>query len=243
MTTSGTTHYTETRDQIISRALRIVGGLGQGETPTTTQITESAFALNDLAKELEADGMPLWKQKTLSFPLVVGTSVYTIGSSGQTITAVAPIRMVQAWVVNSSNYSRPVNIITRSQYDILGDKTASGIVNQVWYDPPGAIQSSGEMVGTLTTYQVTNIADTFTCRVTLPFEDFDNSTDVPDFPTYWNNAIVWGLAFELSFEYGVGLSERGMIDNNAKKHHLMALSYGTEEGSLYLQPHPQWDVK
>ena len=44
--TSGTTTFSITRDDIIKAALRKIGVVAQGETPTTDQITEAAFALN-----------------------------------------------------------------------------------------------------------------------------------------------------------------------------------------------------
>ena len=47
-TTSGLYALSTTRDGIITRALRIIGAIGQGETPTATAITEASEALNDL---------------------------------------------------------------------------------------------------------------------------------------------------------------------------------------------------
>ena len=60
MATSGSTDYSQTRDDIIKRALRLIGVLAQGETPTADQVTEAAAALNGLVKAWQADGMPLW---------------------------------------------------------------------------------------------------------------------------------------------------------------------------------------
>ncbi len=240
--TSTLTDYVVTRDQIISRALRICGLLGQGETATSTQLSEANFALNDIIMSFAADGMPLWKYKDISKVLTVGTASYTLSTSGGTWTTPTPLRVTSAWTVNSSNYSKPMVVITRSQYDMLGDKTAAGSVNQIWYDPPGALEASVQS-GTLTLYPVPNVADTLHLRAVMPFEYFNAGTDNPDFPTWWNETITWTLAYELSFEGGLGLSERGMINNNATKHHQYALSYGTEQGSLYLQPFQNWNPR
>lgn len=54
MATSGSTDFSVSRDDIIKRALRIIGVLAQGETPTTNQTTEAAVALNGLVKAWEA---------------------------------------------------------------------------------------------------------------------------------------------------------------------------------------------
>src|SRR6266568_5135835 len=129
--TSASTNYSSTRDLIITRALRICHEIGQGETANTTQLTESAQALNDLTKEWNAThGMPLWKIKTYTtFTLVAGTTSYTIGS-GATINQVAPLKLLHAYLHDTSVSAAPRDIplvlITKNQYDMLGDKTSQG---------------------------------------------------------------------------------------------------------------------
>ena len=59
---SGSTDWTRTRDQIITRALRIVGGVSMGDTPSTSAITEATEALNALVKYLQTKGVRLWSQ-------------------------------------------------------------------------------------------------------------------------------------------------------------------------------------
>jgi hypothetical protein len=49
------------------------------------------------------------------------------------------------------------------------------------------------------------------------------------------------LAGELAPEYGVGLAERAMIKKTGEEHHLEALSFGSEETSLYLRPTVQYE--
>ena len=241
--TGGTTNYTTTRDLIIGRAFRILGAYGQGETGSTASFTEAAQALNDMAKEFQTDGMDLWKIHAISFALVAGTATYTIGTTG-TVTKPAPLRVLQAWVTASgTSLDHPIIVITQSQYQNYGDKTTSGPVSQVWYQPPGAIITAAtDAVGTLTCYQTPNATDTMNLLVHSPFEDFNLTGDEPDFPSYWNNALVWGLAADLSFEYGLGLSERGMIQKRASQARMMALSFGTEEGSLFVQPMRDWGM-
>lgn len=61
--------FTQTRNQIIKRALRIVGVLAQGEEPTPEQLTEANDCLSATLKALSNDGVNLWKQseKRLDF--------------------------------------------------------------------------------------------------------------------------------------------------------------------------------
>lgn len=244
MPTSGSYNYTTNRDAIITRALRIVGAIGQGETPSTAAISEAAEALNDLIKEWEADGMALWCVRQYNFTPTANKSTYKIGVGqlAPEINEIAPLKVLQAWA-RVSDRDTPIILITRHEYSILGAKTSPGNTSQIWYDPPGEF-SSDEMYGTLNLYPVpdsfaeANIVYYFTG--VRPYADFDAAEDILDFPNYWNNAVKWGLADQLSYEYGVGLDERSRIERKADKHKEMALSYGTEEGHLLIQPMPKW---
>src|SRR3990167_9017856 len=60
MAQSGSFDFTVTRDNLITMALQQVGGLGEGESPSSTQLTETALILNSLVKLRAADGMPAW---------------------------------------------------------------------------------------------------------------------------------------------------------------------------------------
>ena len=106
MPTSGTTNYAATRDSIITRALRIVNAIGQGETPSPTAVTEAAQAFNELVKEYQTFGMALWKVGNYSITMTAGTYKYNIGT-GQVaphVDAPAPLKVLQAWTrTNTSN--------------------------------------------------------------------------------------------------------------------------------------------
>lgn len=235
--------YTQTRDNIINRALRIIGAVGQGETGDSTAITEAAMALNDIVKEWQADGMPLWSigNSTLTPQLAVAT--YNV--PGPFVNAnVAPLKVFQAYTHDSSsNSDSDLLVLTRHEYQMLGNKTSSGTPNQFWYNPP----SSGVAVATITLFPVPD-ANFVTYGTVIftgqkPFQDFNAAADVPDFPVYFHNALVWGLADQLAYEYGVAFAGRSMITKKAFMHKDLALSFGTEEGSFRIQPTPSWDTE
>lgn len=242
MPTSLSYNYTKNRDQIITRALRIIGAIGQGETPSATAVTEATEVLNDLVKEWEADGMQLWCIKQYSMPYTASVSAYTVGT-GSTLNQIAPLKIIQAWQHSVSHLDTPVLLITRHEYNMLGSKATEGQPSQLWYNPPGEI-SGTENQGTLTLYVTpdTNCATNYTLGFTgvRPIADFDAASDVMDFPQYWGNAVVWGLADQLCYEYGLALSERSMLAKKAEFYRERALSYGTEEGHLLIQPTPHW---
>ncbi len=63
MASSGSYNFSVQRDNIINAALQHVGMIGEGETGTSSQISEAALLLNMIVKLREADGMPLWALK------------------------------------------------------------------------------------------------------------------------------------------------------------------------------------
>ena len=62
MTTSGTSDFNLTRNQIIRGALRKLGVIATGETPNQLIITECAEALNAMVKRWDAKGIHIWTE-------------------------------------------------------------------------------------------------------------------------------------------------------------------------------------
>lgn len=228
--TSGSTDFSVTRDDIIKRALRLIGVVPQGETPTTDQTTEAALALNGLVKAWQADGMPLWAIKQYSVPLVAGTASYRIGIS-QSVNTPKPLKVLQAFNHNTtSNVDVPMRVLTRQEYNMLGNKTSSGNPIQVFYDPQNTY---GDLYVFPVPTSTEATANTITIVYQRPFEDFDISTDTPDFPQEWYDAITYGLATRLAPEYGLGTAERKTLWQEMTIIKQEALNFGLEEGSLY----------
>ena len=82
MATSGSIDYTVTRDDIITEALQLVGALGEGESPTSNQLTDCSRTLNMMIKYWAADGMKVWINEELVVFPVKNQRQYTFGASG-----------------------------------------------------------------------------------------------------------------------------------------------------------------
>lgn len=233
MTTSASVDFEATRAYIINGALRLVGGIGQGETPTSDQTTEANEALNMMVKAWQADGMPLWALKKYSFALTDGTANYRIGSS-QTVNTPKPLKIIQAFLRNTStNDDTPLNIITKQEYWNLGNKTSEGLPSQLMYEPYNLY---GDVYLFPTPDATTQSSYQLHIIYQRPFEDFDATGDTPDFPQEWHDALKYGLATRLAGEYGMPPADRKLLLQEASAIKAEALSFGTEEGSLYLQP-------
>lgn len=232
MTTSGSTTFNLTRDQLIGGALRILGVVAQGESPKTEQITEAAEALNIMVKAFEADGMPLWGIAEYAMPMVAGTTLYVIGD-GLAVDIPKPLKIIQAWNRDlTSKVDIPMRILTKQEYNMLGNKTTTGNPIQLHYQP---LRESGELT-LFPTPDATAAANNQIYFVyQRPFEDFLATGDSPDFPQEWLEVLKYGLAVRLAPEYGIDSEARKFLVQEYASVRASALSFGTEEGSMYLQ--------
>lgn len=82
MALSGSFNFTVARSDIIPAALRKLGVLGEGQTPTTNQTTYASLALNVMLKAFMADGLPLWYVKTGYIYPVTDTNTVSLAGTG-----------------------------------------------------------------------------------------------------------------------------------------------------------------
>ena len=81
MTTSGSTAWELSRDDIIERAFAKIGIPGEGNTLSTAQYTDGATNLNALILLAVTDGMPLWKRTTYSATPSTTNQVYSLSDA------------------------------------------------------------------------------------------------------------------------------------------------------------------
>jgi hypothetical protein len=80
MALSDTFAFSLNRDQLITKACRLLGVISAAQTtPSPDEITSAANSLNLMLKAWQADGMQLWQVTELSIPPVEGVAEYTIG--------------------------------------------------------------------------------------------------------------------------------------------------------------------
>lgn len=223
MSLSASTNFSTSRNELITGALRIAGAVAQGETPTADQITEASEALNMLVKAWQVDGMQLWVTKEYTLSLVSGTAVYTPTTK--------MMKVISAYNHNtSSNIDIPMTIITRDEYNRLGNKTSNGNPIQLFHTP-NRTDSTIKLFPTPDSTSATYNQIIITYQ--KPFDDFDSSTDEPEFPSEWFDALKFSLAVRLAPEYGMDINDRKQLLQEAILLKAEAMSGGTEEGSIF----------
>jgi hypothetical protein len=235
MATSGSSNFSVTRDNLITYALKNVGAFSESETPTTQSVTDAAMLLNLIVKAWHSDGMPAWAQKLFNFALTA-TASYTIGT-GATINTPAPVKVLGAYRRNTTSLiDNDLEVITREEYDRITNKSTTGTPLKVFYEPQGAQSSTG-------TIYVWPLPDSdaianysIYLRFERPYEDFDSSSDEPDFPQAFYLPILWQLTWAIAPSYGIPLDERKLWLAEATSLKQMALDSMMEEGSVYFTP-------
>lgn len=239
MTISGAANWNYTRDQIVNAALRKLGVIADGTTATTTQQSAAQEALNNVVFSLYAQGMPVWAISTTYFTLIQGQTAYQVGSGIGTgnLNIVAPLKITQAWSLDISNptstYRIPMNIYTQFNYNLLNAPMTQGYPIHLWYQP-------GNQQGTINVWPAPDAYSTTNRQIWFvyqrPFDQFNAATDTPDFPQVWIEPLIYSLTHRLGPEYGIPLSELDKFNETANALITNALSFGTEEGSFYIQP-------
>lgn len=239
MSTSGTTIWTLTRDALIKAALRKLAVLPSGGSPTTNQTNDCVDALNSLIKAFEADGMPVWKITSKTFTVVSGQSLYSVGPgvtpSSTSFTGPQPLKVLEAFYTPLNGNNTPLNVYNRYDFNQLPTSGASGTPVNIYCQPLGYSNTTNISLWPTPNDSTTQI----TLHYQSPYEDMNNPTDNFDFPAYWMNALTYNLAWVMAPEYGIPPTDRSELAQEAKYWKDEALSYGTEEGSVFLQPRNQ----
>jgi hypothetical protein len=221
MAVSSTNTFTVTRNDIIDSALRTLGVIGIGETPTTEDYTNCSQALNIMIKSWSKKGYPLWVVSTQTINLVDGTASYNLGTR--------PVRIFGAYIRNTDNHDTQLRLISNQEYDDLGNKTTEGTPNQIYYDNQLA-------AGTVYVYPVpdaTSADYTIYVEAQRMFYDMSASTDNFDFPQEWFQAIKWGLAAEIAVEYGVDIQLVSYYEAKSQAYIEDSFNFSVEEPSVY----------
>lgn len=227
MATSGTYNFSVTRDQVITAALRKCGSYGLGDTIPPEEIDDAAFALNLMLKEMAINGLPLWCVQDIAIPMVAGQTSYNVSAaSGTTL----PLRILDAYIRDSTGNDTSLQITSRYDYDTLGQKTSQAVPNQIYYDPQlGA--------GAIVVYNVpANNSNTIHVVIQRQIQDINLATETFDFPQEAYRTLVWGLADEISLDQQCTADVRKEINAKAVAFKEKFFDSTQEQASIYFTP-------
>lgn len=133
----------------------------------------------------------------------IGTAVLGIGKD-------RPLRIMQAFIRDSNGNDTILTVESRYEYNINGMKTSQSTPNQLFYDP----QLKN---GIITVFGVPpDSSSTIHLIIQRQLQDFNLSTDTPDFPQEGYLMLSWGLADMVSLKYRVPRDVRAELAMRAK---------------------------
>lgn len=141
-----------------------------------------------------------------------------------------PLRVIDAQRRDEDDNDTPIITISHEEYQRLPNKTITGKTNQVYYQPEipdGFIYLWPEPE---------TASDRIRMTCYFPIEDFDASSDNPDFPVEWLDALTWNLAARLIPSYGIPPQQAQEIRNEAASLYAGLLMWDQEPESVFFQP-------
>lgn len=231
--TSGIYSIQFTRDDILSAAMRKMGVLAQGQTPTAANLSDGAMALNMAVAAMRGHGMPLWARTTLDITPTIGQTSYTIGSGAYNYNTPYPLKIMQLYRTENG---------TRIDMDLEADYnfnqlpiSSTGVPIKGTYQP---LNNYG-VLKLWPTPDASASSSVFTLVYQRPFQYFNSSTDTMDFPEEWDLPLVYQTAMIWAPEWGVPLADRGKLEENLTFFLSLVLGMGSEDASLFIQPYRQ----
>lgn len=151
--------------------------------------------------------------------------IYTYTTKAQ-----RPLAISDAWTRSKDGFDSPVRVVSREEYVRFGDKSTSGSINSIYYDP----QLTN---GVLFVHSPeSTVSNTLGMMVQYPMEDMDSAADNFDCPSEWYMAIKYNFEVALIPAYGVRREQASIILGLASSYLDDAMSFDKEDVSIYLQP-------
>lgn len=207
---------------------------------TTVDITSTAGATAaDFIGFVLDDGTSYWT--TIS--TVTDSDTVTIPASGLTSAATAgnyvyffttkidrPLRVLRAFVRDSSGIDTPVRVIAQNDYVELSNKTSKGRVNKVHYDP----QTSSGLLYVWP--QTSSVTDTLELIVQRSVEDMDIGTNDFDIPSEWYEPVLYGLAERVAINFQAPKSMVDKLTLRAAMSLKKVMDFDVENTSMFFYP-------
>lgn len=177
----------------IRLAYRDAGWIQEGDEPNGEQYADGLTRLIDLINFWQTQGLKLWLMQDVAVTLTAGKSKYSLSHTGD-VPMVKPLRVVQAYYLDSTGIRRPLVMLSREEWTRLSQITQTGQINSYFVDKQ---QLSLDVYFWLV--PDTNAA-TGSCHLITETQNPGpvSLTDNLAFPVEWFMALRWGLADELS---------------------------------------------
>lgn len=195
--------------ELIKAAMRQIGVIATGETPSAAEAADGLSALNDVLETWTTEQLTVWQDAVLPFTATAGVGSYTIGPSGVFVTA-RPVRILSLYSsINGVDY--PAREWPYDQWQAVAVKATSS----TWPERYAYINSFPD--GELFLWPVPATALQLQIGVQQALTAVTSLATVLSYPPGYARALQWSLAAELASQYGVQLTATQIAMVNGTK--------------------------
>lgn len=180
-----------TAGAIIRRALRTIGAIAGGETPSATEQADALEALNAMLDSWRTESLSVYATRDETLTLT-GAASYTIGTGGD-LNTTRPVKIESAYQrISDTDY--PLFLASSSAWARLSAKSTTGTTAEwLYYEPT-------QPLGTIRLYPNPS-SGTLHIVTWVPLASYAATDDV-SLPPGYQDAITYNLAVRLSPEFG-----------------------------------------
>lgn len=183
-----------TAQTIIDRALRLIGVIEAGTSPTSDETADALIALNAMISSWQTERLVVYAFVDTAYTLVASIQSYTVGPSGNFALTPRPPKIENAYV-RASSIDYQVELIDKDRWLAIPDKTSeSDIPMYAYYEP-------SLTTGTLKVWPVPNAANSLHIITWSSVSELATAGTSISLPPGYERALAYNLAIEISPEY------------------------------------------
>lgn len=184
---------------LVTRALRVAGIVGSGETPDANDSADALMSLNQMLDAWQAERLFAYAVVERTHALTAGLGAYTIGT-GATINAPRPVRIEWAFTRDAQNIDRAVQVVSDDLYSQIAIKNLGDTYPvALYYEPTYPY-------GIITLWPLPPAALTLHIGAWDVLTEFATLNATVSVPPGYEDALVYSLVERLCPEYGKSVS-------------------------------------
>lgn len=183
---------------ILKSALRSIGQLGEGETPTPQMYSDALTALNQFIDDLANSPLTIYSTQKQTFTWPASTASRTLGPTGDFV-GVAPVALDESthFVDPNGNITYAISLIPEVEYQLIPFKSNTATYpSRLWanYTEPDI---------TMTVYPIPSVPLTFNAISMLELTQPAAITTNLVVPAGYDRFFKYNLAVEVATEFGI----------------------------------------